>query len=117
MSDNVEHIDFGSERRRLERMMGRLLGLAEKQREELERDPVRYYARAVDEIVAVQKHVRAIEDALRPKIDWADPPTEPLPSPRPIQIMEADYRRYRAAEEIVRSGPERPTTPPGEKEP
>lgn len=108
--DNIEHVDFGAERRRLERMMGRLLGIADDMRAELERDPVRYYARAVDEIVALQQHVHDIEEALRGEpidVRPIDPSAPPPPLSRPLQIMEKDYERFRRAEEVIRRGPVR----------
>lgn len=108
MSD-VEHVDFGKERRDLERMMGRLLGLAEKQREELRRDPVRYYRRAVDEITALKQYVEDIENAAHYALGAAL--TEVIPVPlapsQPVMLHAEDYARYERVMAIVERGPKR----------
>ena len=109
-NDNIERVDFGAERRRIERMMGRLLGIAADMRTELENNPVRFYQLAVDEIIALQQHVRDIEEAMRGEpldLRPVDPSAPPPPLPRPVQIMEEDYRRFQRAEEIIRRGPVR----------
>lgn len=94
MSD-VQHVDFGKERREFERKLGDLMGLVERQREELVKDPVKFYARAVDEIMALQQFVEEIREASRIPLQPLVMDEVPTLGPRPMMVPREDYDRMR----------------------
>lgn len=106
MSENVEKVDFGKEKREVARMMGRLLGIVEQRDADIIADPVKYWKMVMAQAGAFKRHIDEIEEAGRyPLLDCMVSDGTPTLMPRPVMVGRADFDRWRAMEEVIRRGP------------
>lgn len=99
--ETVIRVTFGKEAREAGRALSRLLGMVEAQEAELVNDPRRLFALAQTAIAQRDRIIREAQDALRPRLSAHY--QEPVRF-RPIEtvsVMADEYRRLRAAAEII----------------
>lgn len=107
MSENVERVDFGKEKRELARMMGRLLGFVEQRDADIIADPVKYWKMAMEQASAFKRHIEDVEEALRYpcEVMVTDAAPELVRPEMPVMVTREDYDRMRRVEAVVRRGP------------
>ena len=102
MDDKIVRVNFGKEAREASKALGRLLGLVERQDDELLSDPRRLFGLASEAIARRDMLIREAQDALRPHIDYR-PSTEFHPI-RTVTVDADEYKRLRKAASIINRG-------------
>lgn len=104
MSDTTKTA-YDIERRAYESQIERLLGIAEAHRPVIERDPVRYYAMAMDSVLEMRSYIEEIEEAAAKLHTVSVYPGHEKPTESTVEIDAQEYARFQRVMAVIRRGP------------
>lgn len=96
---------YDIERRAYESQIERLLGIAEAHRPVIERDPVRYYAMAMDSVLEMRSYIEEIEEAAAKIHTVSTDPRREQPPERTVEVDAQEYARFQRVMAVIRRGP------------